>query len=231
MTVPFKPEMGELKPDHVPLSESAQIEPGRHDYTLVDLAKSYVLFTHAIMLRYSGMTVDPLCEAWTRLKLPGQPNEFMFDKPLFSGLEIPGDNSWNHRLIGVSHEVWPRVLAALSVVSTLWRDARYYASCSPQRFHIFDYIAASRLTTVPNPRPSVEIWSFSMDTTQGLFGFRPADMTADIPGLAVCVNLGVQAHTLEVANYMLDGDGSGDIPRLVPKEQIRRTLGDLPRGD
>ncbi len=186
------------------------------DATIADLAKDYTLFTHGVMMKYSGVSIDPLMEFYIQNSRTDYPKYFIFnERPLFSGLDNGKDKTWNHMLFGVPHEVWPDLALHLGTVTTVSKELNFYANCVTQKLSIFDHVAAKKTTTVEFPRPSVDIWSVSVESTRGTYCFGMQNFMYEIPAPLPLLRLEVPKHVTDAAAFYFSGC-KGDTPGLLP---------------
>lgn len=86
---------------------------------LGNLCAEYTFYTPALLHLYARLTFDPLVEFYHDYKKDFKVFTRTFAEPLFKGLAMPDDASWNHVLYAIGNDAWPAFqnwLRALTMV-------------------------------------------------------------------------------------------------------------------
>lgn len=103
---------------------------------------------------------------------------YKFDQPIFSGLQLPGDNSWNHALWAAREDQWNILVdAILETVQFDIPQSRLY-QYALQKFSIYDPLAvdAQKLVTAKTPRVPVNVFAVLTNERQYAFDTRKPDL-------------------------------------------------------
>src|SRR5262245_24004021 len=106
--------------------------------TLAELVGEYVFFTHAALFCHADFDRDPVYDFVAEQAPDCLPFHVDFLRPIFSGLDLPGDPSWNFRLLAVQRRYWPALDWFLLTLSGIDRDRRRFYRVLSQNLPVPD---------------------------------------------------------------------------------------------
>lgn len=105
-----------------------------------------------------------------------------FPERIFSGLEIGGDENWNHALLGMPKEHWPAFCSFIGSLAFHDRDLDLLTRVRTQDLRIYDPLYLAKQIRWSTDMPTVGITAFVLDTNRGCTYFeRPFETPAVTP--------------------------------------------------
>lgn len=141
--------------------------------TLRDLAGEYHFYTLAIVLtRVRLMGRDPFADFLAEYNQEVIPWTLQFTRPIFKGMHVGADQTWNHVLFGLPKTHWSHFANWFGQVVYQDRDAQLVTRIRTQEIPIADPLYFERAVILPADCPTVSITAFVLDTNQGCHYFR-----------------------------------------------------------
>ncbi len=134
--------------------------------SFAELSEEYVLCTHAIILKYSGLTFDPLLQCYAEHNRSDSPLTYTISTPIFSGFNSLLDNT----LYAIHKDFWPTVLYDLGTIGFTYDGA--YCWTVPQKLPMLDYLALLK-KSVLSTLPMAEIYAFALESSKGSIQLLP----------------------------------------------------------
>jgi hypothetical protein len=137
--------------------------------TLRDLSDEYAWFSLGPLYKYVRlMGRDPWGDF---IDETGRDESYQltlrFTKPVFVGLEIGQDESWNHVLWAMKRDEWEEYCEWMGRLSFVDRDINMVTRLRTQEINIVDPIYLDRCAVLPLDVPTVPVTVFALDTNQG----------------------------------------------------------------
>jgi hypothetical protein len=136
--------------------------------TLRDLNQEYAFYTPALIymnIRLGGR--EPFVDFVQDYGKEVVPVTLRFNKPLFSGLLVGGEGSWNYVLYGMEREHWEAYLQWMGPMTFLDRSTQLLARVRFRELEIADPLFFERCTILPPVCPTVPITVFCLDSNRG----------------------------------------------------------------
>lgn len=165
-----------LQPHVLRISEAAQ---------LADLTEEYAFFTPALIyMRVRLLGRDPLAQFALESHHDVTPVSMKFAKPVFRGLNLGHDVSWNHVLFGMPQEYWEAFKGFMGTMAYLDRQLKRISRVRTKEFSIADPLFFEHATLLPPVIPTVPITVFCLDTNHGCAWIEPGNHALlDLPAL------------------------------------------------
>lgn len=141
--------------------------------SLARLAEDYSFFSPALLYLYGhfydGLLLDYMYEQRENVKIFTK----LFRRPIFDGLAVGADGSWNHALFAVRRDQWGSLCDCILMVTLAFSAQKTLIRYGEQKLQIVDPIAADKVSTDNTP-PMVEITAFGVLSGQHQILFQSA---------------------------------------------------------
>lgn len=154
--------------------------------SLRDLSEEYTFYTPALMyMRVRLMGRDPYYDFQQESGINVMPVSLKFSSAIFRGLDLYGDYSWNHVLLGMPNEHWQDFSKWMGTVAYLDRDLGVLTRIRLQTIEIADPLKLARLAVLPARLPMVPVTVLALDTNKGSWYIHtPPNPLSALPTLA-----------------------------------------------
>lgn len=161
----------------IAINETGKLQPAKLRFpmgsTFGDLCKEYTLFTYAPILLFGNLPFDPVLQFYNENPDTQQPSVIFTDEPLFTGLEKEGVAAFNHMLIAVPNEVWPKLALHLGTIGMRNDQQQLYLETVIQQIPMADYLELKK-EIVHTAVPMVSIYGVALDGNKCCLHFQPA---------------------------------------------------------
>lgn len=161
----------EPTPEDGPLYHQARISKAT---CLADLEADYAFFTHALLFTHGYWSLDPIRDYIATQDPKCCPVVINTPSPIFKGLKVGMDDSWNHMFLAVLRTQWEGLRAFLGSLSAVDRNRKRYHRLVIQEFPAVDAMALEKATILPDPVPMVPMTFVALEGSWGTVGFAPA---------------------------------------------------------
>lgn len=168
------------------------------------LSREYAFYTPALLHLHAQLTFDPLSEFLKDYKQDVPSLSLTFDTPLFFGLALPDDKSWNHVLFAMPHDYWPDYQNWLRSLALLNRAEEKLSRVRVSPLEIADPLWLQHATIVPLHVPKITVHALCIETNKDAYYLsQPLNVLSDVPrALRI---LRVYKDTIEFASDLLEG--------------------------
>ena len=102
------------------------------------LSDDFIFFNHGLLFTETGFTQDPVEEFMLKKDDYEAVFAVEYDRPLFKGLNFPGNSTWNHILLGCKKELWPELYFLLNTLIAVDPATKKIYSCFMNNVYIPD---------------------------------------------------------------------------------------------
>lgn len=145
--------------------------------SLSEYQKEFVFFTPALLYLYGGFTNNILQDFVAQYEQGSSFTVAFFayqaKQPIFQGLEIKADMSWNYYLFGVRRIHWLAFESFMLSLALVNKDLLIRVGL--QEIEIADPMLLGRYSVVPTNPPLVTVIGFGVNSTEGAVAFEPGD--------------------------------------------------------
>ena len=171
---------------------------------LSDLSKEYVFYTPALIyMKIRLMGRDPVTQFVQEYGKQVTPFSLRFNKPVFHGLNLGRDVSWNYVLFGMEREHWEAFKSFMGTMAFTDRQLKLLARIRTKEIVVADPLFFEKATVLPAKLPLTDVTVFCLDTNQGCawieMGVNPL---LDLPQLVTTDN--VYPDTAAFANAVFN---------------------------
>jgi hypothetical protein len=198
--------------------------------TLAELCLEYVFYTPALIyMKVRLMGRDPFAQFIQEYQREVIPVSMRFNKPIFSGLSLGGDTSWNNVLFGMEVSHWDAFVAFMGTMAFLDRDLGFMARVRTKTFMIADPLYFEKAIALPREMPVVPINVFCLDTNKGCAWIEPGvHPLLDLPELKTTAKV-FDDTALFAKAVMGEQDNPYKLANIAgPPEPVPRGVGPLP---
>lgn len=93
------------------------------------LSDDFIFFNHGLLFTEAGFTQDPVEEFMLKKDNYEAVFAIEYDRPLFKGINFPGDSTWNRILLGCRKELWPELYFLLNTLIAISPITKKVYSC------------------------------------------------------------------------------------------------------
>ena len=182
--LPFKPGL-QAAPHSFP-KERARVHELRLSAatTLSDLTNQYAFYSPAMIYMFIRlMGREPLWDFVEEYGKEVVPVSLKFNKPLFEGLTVDGDRTWNYVLYGMEHEDFNEFRKWMGTLTFMDRDKGLVHRIRYQDIQIVDPLFLDRTVVLPLDIPTVPVTVFALDSNKGCCWLQCGDPVMDLPTL------------------------------------------------
>ena len=158
---------------------------------LKDLSREYAFYTPALIyMKIRLMGRDPMSQFIAEYGKQVVPFSLKFAKPVFHGLNLDRDTSWNYVLFGVEREHWEAYKSFMGTMAFTDRQLKFFTRIRTKEIVIADPLFFERATVLPARLPLLDLTVFCLDSNQGCawieMGVNPL---LDLPQLTTTDNV------------------------------------------
>ena len=197
---------------------------------LADLSKEYAFYTPALLymkVRLAGR--DPFSQFVREYGREVVPISMRFNKPVFRGLNLGQDTSWNNVLFGMEVEHWPAFVSFMGTMAFLDRNIGRLTRLRTRQFHVADPLYFEKAIVLPPVIPVVSVTAFCLDTNQGCAWIEPgAHPLLDLPELRTTAKVFKDTAAFAASVLGEKNDPYVDVNSARPPEPVPRGVDPLP---
>jgi hypothetical protein len=152
---------------------------------LRELQRDYAFYTPALIyMKIRLLGRDPLSQFIQEYGQEVLPFSIRFNKPIFHGLNLGRDTSWNYVLFGVERQHWEPFKSFMGTMAFVDRQLKLFARVRTKEIRLADPLFFERATILPEKLPVIDATVFCLDTNQGCAWINMrGDPLLDLPEL------------------------------------------------
>ena len=153
--------------------------------SLAGVADEFAFYTPAIVHLYGNLTFDPLTEFIRDYGKDAESFSMSFSKPVFSGLDCEGDESWNYVLYAMPHEHWPHYLNWLQGVGLCDEARKLFLRIRHTELRVADPLQMEYQAFVRPDTATIAVHGLALETNAGSYYLnKPQDPLMHLPKLS-----------------------------------------------
>jgi len=193
--------------------------------TLRDLKEQYAFYTPAMMYIFVRlMGREPLWDFMEEYGKEVTPISMKFKKPIFDGLAVGPDRTWNYVLYGMEHDDFNEFRKWMGTLTFVDRDKDIVHRIRYQDFEIADPLFLERVVVLPLQMPTIPVTAFALDSNKGCCWLATGDLLMDLPSLAYTGKVFENTQHFADAVLLESEDPYGEVAKRQSPDDLEREL-------